>query len=82
MAKLQGTVTDQYGNVVAGASVAIRDHDTGAPAQLLADDGITTLANPLTTNAAGHWEAVVATGEYDYTVTYQGVSLHRTRVSA
>ena len=69
MDKLSGTVTDQFGNVIKGATVLITDHHSGKTVELFEDDGATRKANPLTTDERGYWEALVAAGVYDRTVS-------------
>ncbi len=63
---IRGIVIDQHGSPVAGATVTITDHVTGALIDLYADILLTTpTANPLTASQRGKWSAYVANGRYD-----------------
>ena len=82
MAKLQGTVTDQHGNALQGVQVRITVHDSGALAALTLDDEATPIGNPVVTDSAGHWEANLASGTYDYAITCGDRQIVRTKVHA
>ncbi len=76
--KPEGTVQDQQGNAISGATVLLTDHTTGATVTLYTDETLTTTkANPLTTDNRGYWEAYMQSGTYDRTITYKGDVLVR-----
>jgi hypothetical protein len=64
MQQFHGVAQDKYGNVQAGVSVTIRVQSTGVVATIYSDNGITLLANPLTTNVNGEYSFYAADGIY------------------
>lgn len=60
-------VTDQYGNVISGATVLISQG--GSPATIYSDNGITPKTNPVTTDTKGEFSFYAAGGTYIPTVT-------------
>lgn len=54
---------------LSGASVVVTDRNNGLPASLYSDDGITPLAQPLTTNNDGYFSFYAADGKYVLTFT-------------
>lgn len=60
MKKEFGYVTDREGNAVAGAEVYIRKQSDNTLLTLYSDNGVTTTANPLTTDNDGEWSAYFA----------------------
>lgn len=54
---------------LSGASVVVTDRNNGLPASLYSDDGITPLAQPLTTDNDGYFSFYAADGKYVLTFT-------------
>lgn len=65
MLKLSDVVMDPAGNVLAGALVTVKEAGTETLATLYSDDGVTPLANPVTTDSNGVFAFYVADGDYD-----------------
>ena len=64
--KIGGVVITRTGGIMAGASVSVTDHATGAPVALYSDIGLTSpRGNPTATNSRGKWHAYVPAGIYD-----------------
>jgi hypothetical protein len=72
MQKYINDVKEPDGDVVAGASVTVRDAN-GELATLYSDNGVTTTPNPLTTDANGIFSFYAADGIYSLTVSKAGV---------
>lgn len=62
------------GTPLAGASVDVYNTGTTTPATLYSDDGVTSTANPLTTDASGTFAFYVEDGRYDIRITGTGVT--------
>jgi hypothetical protein len=60
-------VQSRTGNAIAGALVYVYDAN-GALATLYSDNGVTTKANPLTTNADGEYDFFAADGRYSLNI--------------
>lgn len=73
MQQYADVVTDLAGNALSGAFVSILNLD-GSLALLFADDGVSPLANPLSTDANGTFVFRAADGRYKRAVTYLGVT--------
>jgi hypothetical protein len=67
MQRYYDTVTDQRGNALAGASVAVQSG--GSNVSIYSDDGVTLKSNPMTTDASGGFSFYAANGTYDLVVT-------------
>jgi hypothetical protein len=67
MQRYYDTVTDQRGNVLAGASVSVQS--SGVEVSIYSDDGVSLQANPMTTDASGGFSFYAANGTYDLVVT-------------
>lgn len=67
------TVQDTAGNAVRGASVLIKTFPGGVNATLYSDDGVTTVANPMTTNVRGECFCNAANGHYTKVVSKTGI---------
>jgi hypothetical protein len=67
MQRYYDTVTDQRGNALAGARVAVQSGGTNVA--IYSDDGVTRQANPMTTDASGGFSFYAANGTYDLVVT-------------
>jgi hypothetical protein len=72
MQRYYDTVTDQRGNALAGARVAVQSGGTNVA--IYSDDGVTLKTNPMTTDASGGFSFYAANGTYDLVVTNNGVS--------
>lgn len=72
MQRYINTVTDRQGNALYGASVAVRDAD-GNIATIYSDDGVTTKANPTSTDENGEFSFYSANGVYSLTVSHAGI---------
>ncbi|WBL75592.1 hypothetical protein I3J27_21400 [Bradyrhizobium xenonodulans] len=72
LARFDRTVTDNFGNVVSGASVTVRADIPGQPLVSLYSDraGTTPLGNPVVTDANGDFGFYVAGGFYQIAVTH------------
>jgi hypothetical protein len=64
-------VLDRRGNAIQGATVTIKTA-AGATATIYSDDGVTTVGNPLTTNADGEFTFFAANGKYTVEVVAEG----------
>ena len=62
-------VENRSGTPIASASVDVYLAGTTTAATIYSDDGVTTKANPLTTDAGGVFDFYVADGRYDLRVT-------------
>lgn len=74
MQKYWNTVTKRSGAAVQGAMVAVTTYPLGAAATLYSDDGVTPIANPVTTDASGYFEFYAADGRYTLSVSGTGIS--------
>jgi hypothetical protein len=67
--RYQDSVLNQNGTPIPGVSIAVKVAATpvgsGADATLYSDDGVTALANPVTTDARGNFYFFTADGRYD-----------------
>jgi hypothetical protein len=68
MQKYTDNVVNKNGAAISGASVTVRDA-AGNLATLYSDDGVTTQANPVSTDAKGVFSFYAADGTYTVTVT-------------
>jgi hypothetical protein len=67
MQRYYDTVTDQRGNALAGARVAVQSG--GSNVSIYSDNGVTQKTNPMTTDANGGFSFYAANGTYDLVVT-------------
>ncbi len=72
MQRHEDYVADLRGNAKAGASVYVYAAGTTTPSTLYSDDGVTSAANPLTTDSRGMFYFYAADGLYDLLVTGEG----------
>ena len=72
MQRYINTVTDRQGNALYGASVAVRDA-AGDLAVIYSDDGVTTKANPTTTDENGEFSFYAANGVYSLMISHSGI---------
>lgn len=68
MQRYSNNVIGRNGSVIEGATVTVRDAD-GNLATLYSDDGVTSQANPMTTDADGEFAFYADDGTYTITVT-------------
>ena len=74
MQKYQDLVLNRYGDGIAGASVTVYQQGTLTLATIYSDNGVTTKANPTTTDAYGRFSFYAADGRYDLTVSGSGLT--------
>ena len=74
MKRYQDYVLDREGNAVAGALVYVRKPDTTL-ATLYSDNGVTTTANPITTDNDGEWAFYAENNTYTFEVYVDGVEV-------
>jgi hypothetical protein len=68
MQQFRDVALDKYGNGIPGRSVTVLKTD-GTPATLYVDDGVTSLANPVTTDASGFFTFRARDGGYSAQTT-------------
>lgn len=74
------TVTDRFGNSLAGATVTVRLFPAGTLAVLYSDPaGSDPLSNPIVTDANGAFQLFAANGQYTLTIVAQGTTATPTR---
>lgn len=73
MRRYHNVVIDSAGNPVNGATVTVKIAGTSNNASLFSDEGITSLANPVTTDSLGRFAFYVADGDYDLAIVKSGV---------
>jgi hypothetical protein len=75
MQKYTDVVTSaRSGAAIPSASVTVKTSPGGATATIYSDDGVTTQANPLTTDSNGEFTFYAADGEYTLTVSGTGIT--------
>lgn len=72
MKKHFDTVISRTGTPVSGATVNVYAAGTTTPSTIYSDNGVTTKANPTSTNTNGYYEFYVADGLYDILITKSG----------
>jgi hypothetical protein len=73
MKKYTDFVFDREGNAVVGAEVYVRKQSDSTLASLFSDDGVTALANPVTTDTDGEFSFYAADNTYKLQVYVGGV---------
>lgn len=73
-------VVDLQGNAVPGATVTVTAYETGAISSLFADDEVTAISNPMTSDAYGRYEFCAEAGIYIVTETKNGASTQKRHV--
>jgi hypothetical protein len=73
MRRFQDYVLDREGNAVAGAEVYVRKQSDSTLATIYSDNGVTTKANPTTTDNDGEWFFYAADDTYKFQVYVDGV---------
>ena len=84
MRRFEDVVLNQNGQPVGGAQVTVFLPGTSTKATLYSDDGITVLANPVTTNVnngpnPGVFSFFIASGKYDFQVSGGNISTYTQR---
>jgi hypothetical protein len=75
MQKYTDVVTSaRSGSAIPSASVTVKTSPGGVTATIYSDDGVTTQANPLTTDSNGEFTFYAADGEYTLTVSGTGIT--------
>lgn len=69
MQRYNDFVIDQYGAPVVSATITVFETGTSTPATLYADDSLTPLANPTTTDGLGKYYFYAADGRYDVQIS-------------
>jgi hypothetical protein len=72
------TTQDANGNALVGVSIEVDVYNTSSKATLYSDNGLTTLANPVTSDSTGQFSFFVADGDYTLKFTYNG-TLYKTQ---
>lgn len=70
MKKYIDTVTDQFGNALKNVQVLVLTYPNNTIATLHADDGVTTISNPVVTDSTGQYSFTVVDGYYNLQYTY------------
>jgi len=68
------TIQDVGGNAIRGASVLIKTYPGGVTATLYADDEVTPITNPMTTDSTGQCFGKAANGHYTQVVSKTGIT--------
>ncbi|NSX16934.1 carboxypeptidase regulatory-like domain-containing protein [Cupriavidus taiwanensis] len=71
MQKYQNNVQNTSGDAVAGASVRVVNYPAGTLASIYSDNGVTPVANPLTTDRLGEFSFYAANGRYSLEISGQ-----------
>lgn len=74
MQKYQNNVQGTSGVAVPNASVLVQNFPSGTTATIYSDNGVTTTANPLTTDATGMFSFYAADGHYQLVVSGPGIT--------
>lgn len=74
MEKFQDVVIDPAGNALAGVSVLVKDFGTTNNSTIYSDNAKTPLANPLTTDANGHFFFYAEQGRYSLDLSGGGIT--------
>lgn len=74
MQKYRDTVTDRNGNALQGISVLVQNYPALTTATIYSDDGITPVANPMTTDAYGTFQFYAADGRYSITISGSNIT--------
>ena len=69
MQKYQDVVLKPDGSVIQGASVLVQTYPAGVTATIYSDDGVTTQANPMTTDSLGSFGFYAAGGIYQLAIS-------------
>lgn len=73
MQRYQNAAQDALGNVIQGMSVSVFLKGTLTPATIYSDNGITSIPNPVTTDALGTFFFYAADGRYDLQFSKTGL---------
>lgn len=74
------TVTDRFGNSLAGATVTVRNYPAGTLATLFSDPaGTLPLTNPIVTDANGDFQLFAGNGQYTLVIVAHGTTASPTR---
>lgn len=75
MQRYLDTLTRRVGDAlvpISGASIQVNDRSSGGAATLYSDNGVTTVANPRTSDSEGRFYFYAADGRYDLTISGTG----------
>lgn len=76
MEKYRNNVVDRNGNVLPGASVLVKTYPAGTTATIYSDNGVTSVNNPLTTDAYGQFAFYAADGRYSLTISGSNITTY------
>lgn len=74
MQKYQDVVLKPDGSVIQGASVLVQTYPAGVTATIYSDDGVTTQANPMTTDSLGRFAFYAAGGQYQLVISGNNIA--------
>lgn len=74
MRKYADNLIDTAGNIVSGATVTVYNTGTLVKPTIYSDDGVTPVANPVTTDASGRFSFYVADGRFDLAFAGSGIT--------
>lgn len=73
MRKYLDSLIDSSGNALSGATITVYNTGTLVKPTIYSDDGVTPIANPVSTDANGRFSFYVADGRYDLAVAGSGI---------
>lgn len=74
MRKYADNLIDTAGNIVSGATVTVYNTGTLVKPTIYSDDGVTPVANPVTTDSSGRFSFYVADGRFDLAFAGSGIT--------
>lgn len=74
MQKYQDVVLKPDGSVIQGASVLVQSYPGAVTSTIYSDDGVTTQANPMTTDSLGRFAFYAADGDYQLVVSGNNIA--------
>lgn len=74
MQKYQDVVLKPDGSVIQGASVLVQSFPGAVTSTIYSDDGVTTQANPMTTDSLGRFAFYAADGDYQLVVSGNNIA--------
>lgn len=74
MQKYQDVVLKPDGSVIQGASVLVQSYPGAVTSTIYSDDGVTTQANPMTTDSLGRFAFYAADGQYQLIVSGNSIA--------
>lgn len=74
MQKYQDSIVNPDGTALAGVTVRVQTYPGGVDATIYSDDGVTTKANPMTTDSLGAFSFYAADGRYQLVISGPGIT--------